>query len=105
MTETLPNIPAELDEYPEITPDKIKSAKYRVGMKEVSKEEWRATLPPRKQRIHIMLDTSVVTWFKGKAGERGYQTLINETLKQAINSDDLETVLRKVIREEMKLAA
>jgi uncharacterized protein (DUF4415 family) len=98
------SIPDKYDEYPEITPENLKNAKYRVGLKEVSKEEWRATLP-RKQRINIMLDAGVVSWFKEMAGERGYQTLINETLKQSISQQSFETTLRKVIREELKKAA
>ena len=98
------NIPDKYDEYPEITAEDLKNAKYRIGMKEVSKEEWHATLP-RKQRINIMLDTGVISWFKEMAGDRGYQTLINETLKQSINQQNLESTLRKVIREELKKAA
>jgi hypothetical protein len=52
-----------------------------------------------------MLDTGVVAWFKAQAGERGYQTLINETLKQTISHQDLETTLRRILREELKHAA
>lgn len=102
---TTTNITPELDEYPEIKADDLKNAKYRIGMKEVSKEEWYATLPHKKQRINIMLDDQIITWFKAKAGARGYQTLINETLKQAIIHSDIESTLRKVIREELKKAA
>ena len=29
----------------------------------------------------MLLDTGLVEYFKGKVGERGYQTLINETLR------------------------
>jgi hypothetical protein len=36
------------------------------------------------------------------AGERGYQTLINETLKTSLHQADMETTIRKVIREELK---
>ncbi len=52
-----------------------------------------------------MLDASIVAWFKIQAGDRGYQTLINETLKQAINHHDIESTLRRVVREELKKAA
>jgi hypothetical protein len=52
-----------------------------------------------------MLDTQVVAWFKTQAGDRGYQTLINETLKQAINRNDLESTLCRIIREEIIQAA
>ena len=83
------------DEAPETTPQDIEGARFRVGMKDA----------PRKQRINIMLDTGVIAYFKAKAGEKGYQTLINETLKKSIYQEDLETVLRRILREEFKPAA
>jgi uncharacterized protein (DUF4415 family) len=57
---------------------------------------------PNKQRVNIFLDAAVIEHFKAKAGERGYQTLINEALKQAIQAESLETVIRKTIREELR---
>jgi len=57
---------------------------------------------PRKQRVNIFLDGSVIEYFKEKAGERGYQTLINDALKHAIDAESLETVVRKTIREELR---
>jgi uncharacterized protein (DUF4415 family) len=59
---------------------------------------------PNKQRVNIFLDGAVIEHFKAKAGDRGYQTLINETLKQAIQADSLEAVVRKTIREELRRA-
>jgi len=61
-----------------------------------------------KTRITIHLDDDVIDAFRvhaEKAG-RGYQTLINETLHNYIQSETepLEDTLRKVIREELKLA-
>ena len=55
-----------------------------------------------KQRINIFLDAATVQYFKTKAGERGYQTLINETLKQAIQAESIEGVIRETIREELR---
>lgn len=55
-----------------------------------------------KKRVTLYLDATLVERFKDMAGERGYQTLINETLKTAVQQSDLETTLRKVIREELK---
>lgn len=60
---------------------------------------------PAKQRINIFLDSATLEYFKTKAGGRGYQTLINETLKQAMQAENLETVVRKTIREELRKAA
>jgi uncharacterized protein (DUF4415 family) len=59
---------------------------------------------PNKQRVNIFLDGVVIEHFKSKAGARGYQTLINEALKQAIQAEAIETVVRKTIREELRRA-
>jgi len=55
-----------------------------------------------KKRVTLYLDAGIVEHFKDLAGERGYQTLINETLKGTLRQEDLEETLRKVIREELK---
>jgi hypothetical protein len=55
-----------------------------------------------KQRINIMLDRPIVEHFKALAGERGYQTLINDTLRRMIESEHLEADLRRIIREEIR---
>ncbi len=60
---------------------------------------------PNKQRVNIFLDGAVIEHFKAKAGRRGYQTLINEALKQAIAAGSLETVVRRAIREELRKSA
>jgi uncharacterized protein (DUF4415 family) len=59
---------------------------------------------PNKQRVNIFLDGAVIQHFKAKAGDRGYQTLINEALKQAIQAETIEGVVRKTIREELRRA-
>ncbi len=81
----------DLDDYPKVTQVDLERATFRVGLKPA----------PRKQRVTIMLDTGLVEYFKAQAGERGYQTLINETLRQAVQGDELEERLRRIIREEM----
>ena len=57
---------------------------------------------PNKQRVNIFLDGAVIAHFKAKAGARGYQTLINEALRQAMQAESLEALLRRTIREEMR---
>jgi uncharacterized protein (DUF4415 family) len=57
---------------------------------------------PNKQRVNIFLDGAVIEHFKARAGVRGYQTLINEALKQAIQSETIEVVVRRTIREELR---
>ena len=68
-----------------------------------------AVIPPSptKTRITIRLDTDVLNWFRNQVHEAGggnYQTLINEALRQHIQTQDdaLEKTLRKVIREELQ---
>ena len=80
-----------------------KSPRLRVGLKDVSREEFAAAVDERlgKQRVSIMLDASVIEFFKAKAGARGYQTLINQALHQAMSAEQVEAVLRRVIREEL----
>ena len=53
----------------------------------------------------MLLDTGLAEYFKAQAGERGYQTLINETLRQAMEHDELEERLRRIIREELRREA
>ena len=55
-----------------------------------------------KKRVTLYLDAVLVERFKTMAGDRGYQTLINETLKSSMQQADLAETLRKVIREEMR---
>ena len=64
---------------------------------------------PNKIRITIRLDGDIVEHFKTRvhdAGGGNYQTLLNDALRKYIQSEaePLEDTLRKVIREELKLA-
>ena len=81
----------DLSDLPEITPEMTARGVVRVAGKVV---------PRGKTRLTMYLDTAVVEFFKVRAGARGYQTLINEALKQAIEHENLEDTLRRVIREE-----
>ena len=80
------------DEYPKVTQADLDRATFRVGRKPAL----------RKQRVTILLDTGLIEYFKAKAGERGYQTLINDTLRQVKERETLEETLRRVIREELQ---
>ena len=85
------------------SPATAKSPRLRVGMKDVSRDELSAAVNERlgKQRVSIMLDGSVIAFFKAKAGERGYQTFINQALHQIMTGEQIEATLRRVIREEL----
>jgi uncharacterized protein (DUF4415 family) len=86
------------------SPNISKPPRLRVGLKDVDRTAFSVAVQERlgKQRVSIMLDGSVVAFFKAKAGARGYQTLINQALHQVMQGEQMEATLRKVIREEMR---
>ena len=55
-----------------------------------------------KRRITLYLEAALIDRFKAMAGERGYQTLINETLKNSLRQAGIEETIRAVIREELR---
>lgn len=55
-----------------------------------------------KKRVTLYLDAALVERFKTLAGDRGYQTLINDALKTSLQQADIETTIRRAIREELK---
>ena len=60
----------------------------------------RQAIPSSKSRITIMVDDLVLQAYKAKAGGRGYQTLMNETLRRSLDTDMIKESLRQVLREE-----
>lgn len=82
----------------------LRRADIAAGKLVLRKRAANGAVLPNKQRVNIFLDGAVIQHFKAKAGERGYQTLINEALKQAIQAETLEGVVRKTIREELRRA-
>ena len=73
-----------------------------------SKAKRGAVVPQKgKTRINIYLDNDVLEEFRRRADEagRGYQTMINEVLRQYLGKDITpvdEKTLRRVLREELK---
>jgi uncharacterized protein (DUF4415 family) len=80
---------------PELTAEQMARGHLEVGGKPVKRG---------KQRVNIWLEAWVVEMFKQQAGGRGYQTLINEALMQHLTHQDMETLLRRVVREELQAA-
>lgn len=82
----------------------IASGKLVLRKRAKSGELLAAGTPPTsaKQRVNIFLDSTVVEHFKEKAAGRGYQTLINEALKQSIQSESIERTIRFTIQQELK---
>lgn len=95
--------PGTSDDAPKLTQADFDRARYRLGGQDVSHAKWQMAVRARagKLRINIMLDAPIVDHFKALAGDRGYQTLINDTLRRVIESGHLEADLRRVIREEL----
>ena len=100
---SITKMPDISDDAPKLTQADFDRARLRVGRKEASRAEWQAAVRARvaKLRINIMLDAPIVEHFKALAGDRGYQTLINDTLRRVIETGHLEADLRRVIREEL----
>ncbi len=93
------------DDAPELTGAELDHPHgvWRHGDKVITAEEGKAAFREilGKKQVNMLLDRQVIEYFKAKAGGRGYQTLINETLKQAIERETLEETLRRVLREEL----
>lgn len=88
------------------SPSSEQAPRLRVGLKDATRQEFREAVTRKlgKQRITIMLDDAVVQAYKARAGGRGYQTLINETLRRGLQADAIKEALREVIREELPAA-
>ncbi|MBL8490703.1 MAG: BrnA antitoxin family protein [Rhodocyclaceae bacterium] len=95
--------PATSDDAPRLSQADFDRARFRVGAKEATRGDWQSAVRARvgKQRINILLDAPIVEHFKALAGDRGYQTLINDTLRRVIETGHLEADLRRLIREEL----
>jgi uncharacterized protein (DUF4415 family) len=60
-----------------------------------------------KTRITIFIDTDILEWFRGEAERegRGYQTAINQALRNHIKQDSrpIQEIVREVVRRELKV--
>ncbi len=95
------------DDAPKLTQAQFQHARYRVAGSDATRGEWQSAVRARlsKQRISIMLDTPIIEHFKSVAGERGYQTLINDMLRRAVEGEHMLADVRAVIREELRAAS
>jgi uncharacterized protein (DUF4415 family) len=82
----------DVSDIPEITEEQLKKAVLRKGLKPIE----------NKHRVNIMLNPRIIKWFKEHAGGRGYQTLINQALEDAIDRETMEEMFRRIIREELR---
>jgi uncharacterized protein (DUF4415 family) len=95
QTMNKPSISELLEDSPPLTQADIDAGRL------ILRQRQQGRILPLKQRVNIYLDREIIEHFKQRAGGRGYQTLLNETLKQAIQQERLEDTLRRVIREEL----
>lgn len=95
----------DYNELPELKESdfKRKGAKWRIAGKVVPEAEGKAAFSTalKKQKINITIDPDILAWFKAQAGGRGYQTLINASLRESMRGQQIEKILRQVIREEL----
>ncbi len=91
------------DDAPKLTQADFDGARMRVAGRDANRAQWQMAVRARvgKLRVNIMLDAPIVEHFKALAGNRGYQTLINDSLRRLIETGHLEADLRRVIREEL----
>ncbi|MDM8536444.1 BrnA antitoxin family protein [Desulfobacterales bacterium HSG17] len=71
----------DLSDIPEVTEEQMAGARLRIGGRSV----------PRG-KISVRLDAEVVAYFRMKAGEKKYESVINEILKAGIR-DDVKTAV------------
>ena len=95
--------PARSDDAPKLRQADLDRATFRVKGKAVAKPVWQEAVQRQlgKKRISIMLDAAIVEHFKAAGGERGYQTLINETLRRAMTGESFVSEMRNVLRQEL----
>ena len=72
----------DLSDIPEATEEQMARAVLRIGGVPVDRG---------KQQVKMMLDTFIIEYFKCKAGEQDYQTLINAALSDYIFHNPLPT--------------
>ena len=74
-----PSFP-DSDDPPECTLENMKKARLRVGLKDVSLEEWQASVRKRLNEsvnLNITLEPDIAAWFKRRAEITEFNGLIN----------------------------
>ena len=79
----------DLSEIPEISEEMFSKAVLRLGGRKV---------PKKKVRINILLDADIVAYYKTISGGKGYQTLINDSLRAYIEENGRPDSLRLGVR-------
>jgi uncharacterized protein (DUF4415 family) len=69
----------DLSDIPEVTEEQMQRAVRRIGGKSVERGQ---------RRVALLLDAVIVEYFEAKAGEQGYQGLINQVLAEYVHNHD-----------------
>jgi uncharacterized protein (DUF4415 family) len=94
----------EYDELTDLSTADLLAGAWKVGASPASAAVGRVAFSAalKKQKINITLDTGVLAWYRSQAGGRGYQTLINATLREAMRGKQMTAALREVLREVIR---
>ncbi len=79
-----------------------------LGEYDFSKGKRGPVIPQKgKTRITIFIDSDILEWFREEAERegRGYQTAINQALRNYIKQDrrPIQDIVREVVRKELKV--
>ena len=79
-----------------------------LGEYDFSKGKRGPVIPQKgKTRITIFIDSDILGWFRGEAERegRGYQTAINQALRNYIKQDrrPIQDIVKEVVRKELKV--
>ena len=77
----MPDEDIDLSDIPEVTEEQMRRAVLRVGGKPIERGQ---------RRVNLFLDAFIVEYFEAKAGDQGYQGLINQALAEYIHNRGVE---------------
>ena len=77
----MPDEDIDLSDIPEVTEEQMRRTVLRVGGKPIERGQ---------RRVDLFLDAFIVEYFEAKAGEQGYQGLINQALAEYIYNRGVE---------------
>jgi uncharacterized protein (DUF4415 family) len=79
-----------------------------LGEYDFSKGKRGPVIPQKgKTRITIFIDSDILEWFRGEAERegRGYQTEINQALRNYIKQDrrPIQDIIKEAVRKELRI--
>ena len=93
------------DEAPELTGDELDhlQGQWKRAGEPIEEAQGKAAFREalKKKQVNMLIDPDILEYFRQKAGRRGYQTLINRTLRESMERESLLDAVRQVVREEL----